>query len=164
MDECCECNGNGDECQAFVSKKETTRSPDGAERNPGLPCRVDAAPDFAPLHPGYEWLPADDVAEQARQVDEASGNKGDDQHRIHRKTPKIGGRRQSPDDSREKIERDSGRESQGLFFAGFISCLRNAARFSGAGCADCAALRSGKAARFLPPRQPIIAGEPAYAA
>jgi|GEM_PF-3734758 len=30
-----------------------TRSPDGAERNPGLPRGVDAAPDFAPLHPGY---------------------------------------------------------------------------------------------------------------
>jgi hypothetical protein len=29
------------------------RSPDGAERNPGLPRGVDAAPDFAPLHPGY---------------------------------------------------------------------------------------------------------------
>jgi hypothetical protein len=32
----------------------TCRSPDGAERNPGLPRRVDAAPDFAPLHPGYD--------------------------------------------------------------------------------------------------------------
>ena len=31
-------------------------SPDGAERNPGLPRRVDAAPDFAPLHPGYARL------------------------------------------------------------------------------------------------------------
>jgi hypothetical protein len=29
------------------------RSPDGAERNPGLPRGADAAPDFAPLHPGY---------------------------------------------------------------------------------------------------------------
>src|SRR5580658_2185646 len=29
------------------------RSPDGAERNPGSPRGVDAAPDFAPLHPGY---------------------------------------------------------------------------------------------------------------
>jgi len=29
------------------------RSPDGAQRNPGLPRGVDAAPDFAPLHPGY---------------------------------------------------------------------------------------------------------------
>ena len=29
------------------------RSPDGAERKPGLPRGVDAAPDFAPLHPGY---------------------------------------------------------------------------------------------------------------
>jgi hypothetical protein len=31
---------------------DNTRSPDGAERNPGLPRGVDAAPDFAPLHPG----------------------------------------------------------------------------------------------------------------
>jgi hypothetical protein len=30
-----------------------TRSPDGAKRNPGLPRGVDAAPDFAALHPGY---------------------------------------------------------------------------------------------------------------
>jgi hypothetical protein len=30
------------------------RSPDGAKRNPGLPGGVDAAPDFAPLHPGYD--------------------------------------------------------------------------------------------------------------
>jgi transposase-like protein len=29
------------------------RSPDGAERNPRLPRGVDAAPDFAVLHPGY---------------------------------------------------------------------------------------------------------------
>jgi hypothetical protein len=29
------------------------RSPDFAERNPALPRGVDAAPDFAPLHPGY---------------------------------------------------------------------------------------------------------------
>jgi len=29
------------------------RSLDGAERNPGLPRGVDAAPDFAALHPGY---------------------------------------------------------------------------------------------------------------
>jgi hypothetical protein len=29
------------------------RSPDEAQRNPGLPRGVDAAPDFAPLHPGY---------------------------------------------------------------------------------------------------------------
>jgi hypothetical protein len=29
------------------------RSPDGARRNPGLPRSVDAAPDFAALHPGY---------------------------------------------------------------------------------------------------------------
>jgi hypothetical protein len=28
-------------------------SPDGAERNPGLPRGIDAAPDFAALHPGY---------------------------------------------------------------------------------------------------------------
>ena len=32
------------------------RNPDGAERNPGLPRGVDAAPDFAPLHPGYARL------------------------------------------------------------------------------------------------------------
>ncbi len=74
---------------------------------------------------------ADEVAEEARQVDEAGGKEGDDQHRMHRKTPKIGGRKESPDDSPKKIERDSGQESQTLFFAGFISCLRNAARFSG---------------------------------
>jgi hypothetical protein len=30
------------------------RSPDGAERKPGLPRGVDAAPDFAALHTGYE--------------------------------------------------------------------------------------------------------------
>jgi hypothetical protein len=29
------------------------RSPDGAERNPGLPRGVDAVPDFALLYPGY---------------------------------------------------------------------------------------------------------------
>jgi len=29
------------------------RNPDGAQRNPGLPRGVDAAPDFATLHPGY---------------------------------------------------------------------------------------------------------------
>jgi hypothetical protein len=29
------------------------RSPDGAERNPGLPRGVYAAPDFAVLNPGY---------------------------------------------------------------------------------------------------------------
>ena len=29
------------------------RSPDEAERNPGLPRGADAAPDFAALHPGY---------------------------------------------------------------------------------------------------------------
>jgi len=29
------------------------RSPDGAQRNPGLPRGVDAAPDFAALRPGY---------------------------------------------------------------------------------------------------------------
>jgi hypothetical protein len=73
---------------------------------------------------------ADEVAEEARQVDEAGGNQGDDQHRIHRKTPKIGGRKETPDDSLAKIDRDSGPESQTLFYAGFISCLRKAARFS----------------------------------
>jgi hypothetical protein len=29
------------------------RSPDGAERNPGLPRGVDAAPDFTSFNPGY---------------------------------------------------------------------------------------------------------------
>jgi hypothetical protein len=29
------------------------RCPDEAERNPGMPRGVDAAPDFATLHPGY---------------------------------------------------------------------------------------------------------------
>jgi hypothetical protein len=31
-------------------------SSDGAKRNPGLPRGVDAAPDFALLHPGYTCL------------------------------------------------------------------------------------------------------------
>jgi hypothetical protein len=35
---------------------EARGSPDGAERNPGLPRGVDAAPDIAPLHPGYGCL------------------------------------------------------------------------------------------------------------
>jgi hypothetical protein len=34
-------------------QRGSKRSPDGAQRNPGLPRGVDAAPDFAPLHPGY---------------------------------------------------------------------------------------------------------------
>src|SRR5580700_4724597 len=36
-----------------LSQKANERSPDGAERNPGLPRGIDAAPDFAALHPGY---------------------------------------------------------------------------------------------------------------
>ena len=35
-------------------QRGSKRSPDGAERNPGLPRGVDAAPDFAALHPGYD--------------------------------------------------------------------------------------------------------------
>ena len=39
---------NGPCCQGIA------RSPDGAQRNPGLPRGVNAAPDFAALHPGYK--------------------------------------------------------------------------------------------------------------
>jgi hypothetical protein len=34
-------------------QRGSKRSPDGAERNPGLPRGVDAATDFAALHPRY---------------------------------------------------------------------------------------------------------------
>ena len=38
---------------AIFARSFKCGSPDGAERNPGLPRGVDVAPDFAALHPGY---------------------------------------------------------------------------------------------------------------
>jgi hypothetical protein len=65
-----------------------------------------------------------EMAEQANHVDRASGHQGDDQQLVHR------GLQESSKESRREHERDSGQESQSLFFGGFISRLRNPARFS----------------------------------
>jgi hypothetical protein len=66
------------------------------------------------------------MSAQAGNVDHAGGEKGDDKHLVHR------GLRESLLESLAKHERDSGSESQRLFFPGFISRLQNAARFSAA--------------------------------
>jgi hypothetical protein len=37
----------------FLPAVVKTRSPDGAQRNPGFSCAAAPPPDFASLHPGY---------------------------------------------------------------------------------------------------------------
>jgi hypothetical protein len=41
---------------------------------------------------------AAEVAEHARHVDQAGNDKGDDEHRVHRKTPRRAGAKESPGD------------------------------------------------------------------
>jgi hypothetical protein len=65
-----------------------------------------------------------EMAEQAKHVDRASSHQGDDQQLVHR------GLQESHKESPAKHGRDSGQESQSLFFGGFISRLRKPARFS----------------------------------
>jgi hypothetical protein len=67
---------------------------------------------------------AAEVTEQAGHIDRARGQKNGHQHLVHR------GLRGPPVESPAKHGRDSAQESQNLFFGGFISRLRNPARFS----------------------------------
>ncbi len=69
------------------------------------------------------------VAAQAGHVDRAGDENGDDKHLVHRRLQKS--LQESLEEARTKHELSPGRESQGLFFPGFISRLRMAARFSG---------------------------------
>ena len=68
---------------------------------------------------------ASEVAEQAGHIDRARSHKGSHQHLVHR------GLQKPPEESPAKHGRDSAQESQNLFLSGFISRLRNPARFSG---------------------------------
>jgi hypothetical protein len=78
------------------------------------------------LNPSYTLSGhATEVTEQARHIDRARGQKDGHQHLVHR------GLRGPPVESLAKHGRDSDQESQNLFFGGFISHLRNPARFSG---------------------------------
>jgi hypothetical protein len=64
------------------------------------------------------------VPEQASHIDRTSSQETSHQHLGH------SGLRKPPKESPAKHDRDSGQESQILFFQGFISPLRNPARFS----------------------------------
>src|ERR1700677_4268426 len=70
------------------------------------------------------------MTEQAGHIDRARGQKDGHQHLVHR------GLRGPPVESLAKHGRDSAKESQSLFFGGFISHLRNPARFSATPSAD----------------------------
>jgi hypothetical protein len=55
------------------------------------------APRGSPHDPALSRHAAE-VAEHARHVDQAGNDKGDDEHRVHRKTPRRAGAKESPGD------------------------------------------------------------------